>query len=215
MMMRRVVTEKGGTGQHIHVVGYTIAGKTGTAQIYDYAHRVYTHRYNASFLGFAPLQSPSMVVVVTISGTTGLAGYGGTAAGPVFESVMTTGLRRLGVARDVPQDLEELLAKENAAKQKKISKDKDDGKEPDDVALASLNPPTLEEMQRASGDSVADPNAPKVPNFVGKTVKDVMQEATATGLEVDLFGDGMAMAQTPPAGAVLTPGEHIAVRFAR
>lgn len=212
-MMRRVVTEPGGTAHHLHVTGYTIAGKTGTAQIYDYAHRVYTHRYNASFMGFAPFQNPSIVVVVTVSGTTGLAGYGGWAAGPVFENVMSTGLRRLGIVRDVPQDIEELLAKEQADKDKK--KDKDSEKETDDVALASLNPPTLEEMQQASGDVVADPNAPKVPNFVGKTVKDVMEEATATGLEVDLFGDGMARAQTPAAGAVLMPGERIAVRFAR
>jgi membrane peptidoglycan carboxypeptidase len=212
-MMRRVVTEPGGTAHHLHVTGYTIAGKTGTAQIYDYAHRVYTHRYNASFMGFAPFQNPSIVVVVTVSGTTGLAGYGGWAAGPVFENVMSTGLWRLGIVRDVPQDIEELLAKEQADKDKK--KDKDSEKETDDVALASLNPPTLEEMQQASGDVVADPNAPKVPNFVGKTVRDVMEEATATGLEVDLFGDGMARAQTPAAGAVLMPGERIAVRFAR
>ena len=194
------------------MTGYAIAGKTGTAQIYDFAHRVYTHKYNASFLGFAPLQNPAILVVVTVSGTTGLAGYGGTAAGPVFENVMSTGLRRLGVVRDVPQDLDELMAKENPAK------GKENGAEADDVAMAELNPPTAEEMQEASGNTsevMADANAPKAPNFVGKTIKDVMQEATASGIEVDLFGDGMARTQTPTAGALLTPGEHIAVRFAR
>ncbi len=212
MMMRRVVTEPGGTGHHLHVAGYTIAGKTGTAQIYDYAHRVYTHRYNASFMGFAPLENPSILVVVTVSGTTGLAGYGGSAAGPVFEGVMATALRRLGVVRDVPEDIDQLMAK------KKAAKDKESAKESDDVALAELDPPTPEEMQQAMGGAanlVADPNAPKVPDFIGKTIKDVMQEATATGIEVDLFGDGLARTQTPVAGAVLLPGEHIAVRFAR
>ncbi len=215
MMMRRVVTEVGGTGHHLHVAGYAIAGKTGTAQIYDFAHRIYTHKYNASFMGFAPLANPSIVVVVTISGTTGLAGYGGSAAGPVFENVMSTSLRRAGAVRDVPEDIDELIAKEKAAKDKENSK----GRETDDVALAELNPPTIKEMQEASGqtssDVIADPNAPKVPNFVGKTIRDVMQEATATGIEVDLFGDGMARTQTPLAGAILTPGEHIEVRFAR
>ncbi len=57
------------------------------------------------------------------------------------------------------------------------------------MALAELDPPTPEEMQQASGETrgarVADANAPNVPNFVGKTIKDVMQEATATGIEVD------------------------------
>ncbi|HEX4165220.1 MAG TPA: penicillin-binding protein [Bryobacteraceae bacterium] len=217
MMMRRVMTEKGGTGEHIHVTGYTIAGKTGTAQIYDYAHHIYTHRYNASFLGFGPIQNPSMLVVVTISGTSGLAGYGGTAAGPVFERVMASSLRREGVAPDAPQDIDDLIAKE--AKEK----EKDKPKETDDTALAELNPPTAEEMQQASGNSAGasndtaytEPNAPKVPNFVGKTVQDVMEEAAATGIQVDFFGNGMARTQTPAPGALLEPGAHIAVRFAR
>jgi cell division protein FtsI (penicillin-binding protein 3) len=211
-LMRRVLLP-GGTAQHLKVPGYTIAGKTGTAQIYDFAHHAYTHRYNASFLGFGPLQNPAIVVVVTISGTTGTAGFGGAAAGPVFERVTSTAMRRLGIVRDLPQDIQELMAREQAAKEKAKGRDKE--KETDDVALAELNPPTEEEMREASGALIADANAPKAPNFVGKTVKDVMQEAAASGLEVDLFGEGMARAQTPPAGAVLMPGEHIAVRFAR
>jgi len=108
------------------------------------------------------------------------------------------------------------MAKEKAA----AKDDKTKPWETDDVSLAELNPPTAEEMQQASGEGaaqqiVADSDAPKVPNFVGKTVKDVMEEATASGMEVDLLGDGMARAQSPMAGAVLLPGEHIAVRFAR
>ncbi len=216
-MMRSVVTEEGGTAHHIHVPGYAFAGKTGTAQIYDYAHRIYTHKYNASFLGFAPFRNPTVLVVVTISGTTGLAGYGGQAAGPVFEKVMSNAMDRLGIVRDQPQDIEEILAKEKDAASK--SKDKDKPKDTDDVALAELDPPTQEEMQQASGGTdsqfIADSNAPTVPNFLGKTMKDVMQEATARGIEVEFFGDGMARAQSPLAGAILTPGEHIAVRFAR
>ncbi len=225
MMMRRVMTEKGGTGEHIHVIGYTIAGKTGTAQIYDYAHRMYTHRYNASFLGFGPTEKPSMLVVVTISGTSGIAGYGGSAAGPVFEKVMDRSLEREGVPRDVPQDIDALIAKEKEQESKEKKGD-DRVKETDDTAMAALNPPTIEEMQQASGETAAaaqrqsdiaytEPVGPKAPNFVGKTVKDVMEEATATGIQVDFLGDGMARAQTPAAGAILEPGEHIAVRFAR
>ncbi len=216
-MMRRVVTEPGGTGHHLHVTGYTIAGKTGTAQIYDYAHHVYTHRYNASFLGFAPLQNPSILVVVTVSGTTGEAGYGGWAAGPVWEDVMSSALRRMGVVRDVPEDIEELLVKEKAA-----SKGKDHTSEDVDAAVLS-DPPTDEEMREARGEVESadntldnvDPNAPKVPDFVGKTVKDVMEEAAAGGIEVEMMGSGLARAQEPAAGALLIPGEHIRVRFAR
>ena len=210
-LMRRVLLP-GGTAQRLRVPGYAIAGKTGTAQIFDFAHRVYTHKYNASFMGFGPLENPAVVVVVTISGTTGEAGFGASAAGPVFEKVTLTAMRRLGAVRDIPEEIDAMIAKE------KVAKDKDTANELDDVALAEVDPPTPEEMQQASGgtaNEVADATVPKVPNFVGKTIRDVMQEATATGIEVDLFGDGMARAQTPVAGAVLIPGEHIAVRFAR
>ncbi|MBV8817620.1 MAG: transpeptidase family protein [Acidobacteriaceae bacterium] len=203
MMMHRV-TMPGGTAQRLHVIGYSIAGKTGTAQIFDFAHHAYTHKYNASFLGFAPTMNPSVVIVVTISGTTGEAGFGGRAAGPAFEKAMATGLRSLGVMRDVPEEIEQLAQKE-----------KTDApvKESDDIALAELNPPTEQEMREAAGE--AEPDTPKVPNFAGKTVQDVMQEAAAIGLDVELRGDGLARTQNPPPGSALVNGERVQVRFAR
>jgi len=197
------------------VVGYTIAGKTGTAQIYDFAHRVYTHKYNASFLGFAPLQNPSVVVVVTIAGTTGMAGYGGWAAGPVFVKITSEALRRMSVRRDVPEELEQLAAKDKKTNQ---------ARESDDVSLAEADPLTSEELKQSLGEPAADaaapdtdvdPSAPKVPNFVGRTIRDVMQLAASDGIDVDMLGDGMARAQNPPAGTLLIPGEHIRVRFTR
>jgi cell division protein FtsI (penicillin-binding protein 3) len=217
-MMRKVVLP-GGTASQLHIPGYAIAGKTGTAQIYDYAHRVYTHKYNASFMGFAPYDNPSILVVVTVSGTTGQAGFGGAASGPVFVKVMQTALQRLAVVRDVPEEIDELIAKENA---------KNKGAEPvleqDDVSLADNdNQLTAEEMKEALGPEAglsgatadSDPDAPKVPNFVGKTVQDVMQEAAADGLEVVMLGSGLARTQTPSPGASLMPGERIRVRFTR
>jgi cell division protein FtsI (penicillin-binding protein 3) len=217
MMMHRVVMP-GGTAHDLHISGYTLAGKTGTAQIYDFAHHVYTHKYNASFLGFAPMENPAIVIVVTVTGTTGLAGYGGTAAGPAFETVMSTALRLMDVPRDVPQEIEaeELLAEKAKAKSK--------GKEIDDLPIAELsNPPTVEDLKEASGGAPSDApfsetvasNGPTVPSFIGETVKNVMQQATESGIDVDMLGDGLAREQNPAAGAALNPGEHIRVRFAR
>ncbi len=212
-MMRRVTTI--GTAKRLHVTGYTFSGKTGTAQIFDFSHHVYTHKYNASFLGFAPMNDPRLVIIVTISPTTGTAGFGGTAAGPVFETAMANSLRRQSVARDLPEDLDALMAKQKAA-----TKDK-----PVEIDAAELSTPfTEDEIRQAEGDALADadvvlatadPNAPKVPNFVGMSVRDVLLEASSTGLDVAMFGDGLARMQTPPAGALLLPGAHIHVRFGR
>jgi cell division protein FtsI (penicillin-binding protein 3) len=219
MMMRRVITEPHGTGHRLHVIGYSLAGKTGTAQIYDYDHKVYTHRYNASFLGFAPANNPSVVIVVTVSGTTGEAGYGGSAAGPVFVRLMSAALNRMGVVRDVPEEVDQLVAR-NAPKAKKQAAEEESDSDTvaelsspfsaEEMAVASDNPPRTDEVVAVTSGS-----APKAPNFVGKTVRDVMQEATATGIAVDMMGDGLARAQYPPAGTLLSRGEHISVRFQR
>ena len=82
--------------------------------------------------------------------------------------------------------------------------------------MAELTTPfTAEEMNADNVVAITDGSAPTVPNFVGKTVRDVIEESTATGIEVEMLGDGLARAQNPVAGTLLTPGEHIRVRFAR
>jgi PASTA domain len=120
--------------------------------------------------------------------------------------------------RDVPQEIEaeELMAEKEKGKSK--------GKEIDDLPLAELsNPPTPEELKEQVGDAESGATAsqtlassgPMVPSFIGETVKRVMQEATENGIEVDMLGEGLAREQHPEPGAVLNPGEHIQVRFAR
>lgn len=100
-MMEGVVLE--GTGKRAVLAGYTSGGKTGSAQIYDPKSRVYTHTYNASFLGFAPVGNPRVVVVVSLHGTTGgSSGYGGVRAAPVFREVAMSALRMLDVPKDLP-----------------------------------------------------------------------------------------------------------------
>ena len=215
-MMERVITSPHGTAHQLHLVGYTLAGKTGTAQIFDYSHHIYTHKYNASFMGFAPIENPSILVVVTVSGTTGIAGFGAYAAGPAFQSVAANALRLAGVPRDVPEEIEELEAKDLEQKEKQQAKlnvkPVDDG----DAVSALATPPSEEEMREASDGADADTlSAPKVPDFTGKTVQGVMQEAAADGINIEMRGDGLAKAQYPPAGALLSPGERIRVMFAR
>src|SRR5260370_28702804 len=93
-MMEGVVIKPYGTAhKYARIPGYTSAGKTGTAQIYDYRSHSYTHYYNASFMGFAPVTNPAIVVVVTVNGTQGLAGYGGPAAPPALPGVAPAPVR--------------------------------------------------------------------------------------------------------------------------
>src|SRR6202142_4100117 len=92
-----------GTGSRARLAGYSSGGKTGSAQIYDYASKHYTHTYNGSYMGFAPMTNPQVVVVVTLNGTHGEAGFGGQAAAPVFKVVAGEALRVFDVPKDLPE----------------------------------------------------------------------------------------------------------------
>ena len=92
-----------GTGRLVaKLQGYSSGGKTGSAQIFDSKTHHYTHNYNGSFMGFAPVTNPAIVVVATVNGTHGESGFGGPTAGPVFRAVATEALRLLDVPHDLP-----------------------------------------------------------------------------------------------------------------
>ena len=206
-----------GTGRGARLQGYTVGGKTGSAQIYDYDSKHYTHTYNGSFMGFAPLTNPAVVVVVTLNGTHGTAGFGGAAAAPVFKAVATEALRLLDVPKDLPDEppptlvaknesVDDLAIAELGSTQPNILEDKDD----DDQPAA----PPKETPVKAPSVSQAQ-LAPTVPNFTGMTLRAVLVEAAAQGIVVQPDGSGVARVQSPPPGAILHQGERIRVQFTR
>src|SRR5262249_61596286 len=93
-----------GTGTGARLPGYSVGGKTGSAQIFDNTTKRYTHTYNGSFMGFAPLTNPAIVMVVTLNGTHGNAGFGGAAAAPVFKTVAAEALRVMEVPKDILEE---------------------------------------------------------------------------------------------------------------
>ncbi len=86
-MLEAVVTE--GTGKRLQNPYYTIAGKTGTAQIADGSRGYKTGkvRYLASFCGYFPAEEPKYSMIVIISNPTKSAYYGGAVAAPVFRDI--------------------------------------------------------------------------------------------------------------------------------
>lgn len=89
------------------VQGYRVAGKSGTARkIVDgkYSRSL----YRSSFVGFAPVSNPRIVVAVTLDEPHGKGYYGGRVAAPVFSQVVGSVLRRMGVEPDAP--IESLVA---------------------------------------------------------------------------------------------------------
>ena len=85
-----------GTGTSAAIDGYTVAGKTGTAQIPDPNHLGYIQgAYVGSFAGFAPAQNPVLSAVVVLDHPTPI--YGGAVAAPVFSTIMAYALHHYGI----------------------------------------------------------------------------------------------------------------------
>jgi len=78
----------GGTGVKAAVAGYTVAGKTGTAR-----KPPYTGAYMASFVGFAPAESPRLAAIVVLDEPQGVSYFGGDVAAPAFSQIMQEALR--------------------------------------------------------------------------------------------------------------------------
>ena len=90
------VLAPGGTASEVSVPGYTLAGKTGTAQVAEDGEYSET-KYVASFVGFAPAQNPQLLVAVVVDQPQGEI-YGGTVAAPAFGEIASFALPYLGVA---------------------------------------------------------------------------------------------------------------------
>jgi cell division protein FtsI (penicillin-binding protein 3) len=176
-------------------------------------------------MGFTPVTNPRLVVVVTINRTAGDAGMGASAAGPVFNKIATEALRMLDVPKDIPESI---------AAAPKTSKA--DFPAEADVAIADIGGtsvmeedtsmkmllaeqvkpvPDPDEIPAAPGPQALIASGPTVPDFRGKSMRDVVEQASADGIHVTLEGSGVARAQLPPPGSPLRRGERIRIVFAR
>ncbi len=213
-MMESVVVSPHGTGhRYCRLDGYTSGGKTGSAQIFDTKTHHYTHSYNASFMGFAPVTNPAVIVMVTLNGTVGEAGFGGPSAGPVFNVVATEALRILDVPKDLPETepKTEPMLTANAAESV------------NDLPIAGLDgdhsiledDPTANPATLTAAAWPQEPAGPVVPDFRGKTVREVVEESSESGLPVLVAGSGIAQAQSPLPGTPLTSATRVRVQFRR
>jgi cell division protein FtsI (penicillin-binding protein 3) len=95
------VTEPKGTAPLAQVANYRTAGKTGTARKLtngSYADK----KYVASFVGFAPVSNPRVIVAIMVDEPSGKFFYGGQVAAPVFANIVSSSMRVLNVAPDAP-----------------------------------------------------------------------------------------------------------------
>ena len=214
-----------GTGTLARLDGWTVAGKTGSAQKIDPD----TGRYSrtqliASFTGFAPINNPAVTVLVSLDSPVGLH-EGGQVAAPVFKRIAERVLTYLGTPRDAPVNPKLIQASYRQARA-------DEGASLADFTAADFSaqpdaPPAdgIAKNAVVGRAAKAEPATPvvtvaadkggdiAVPDFSGKTMRDVTEMCLRLGLEPVLVGNNLALSQTPPAGAKVRRGAKVTVQF--
>ena len=216
-LMEGVVLQ-GGTGTRARLDGWTAAGKTGSAQKIDPA----TGRYSptqliASFSGFAPINDPAVTILVSLDSPVG-EHEGGQVAAPVFKRIAEQVLPYLDVPRDVPVSpkLMQAAYKRNDIEDESSLSDftpADFSTQPDPALPIESTEKRPETPQPAVTVALDEGGEIAVPDFRGKTMRDVTEICLRLGLEPVLVGSGLAVDVAPASGAKVRRGAKITVRF--
>jgi cell division protein FtsI (penicillin-binding protein 3) len=210
----------GGTGTLARLDGWTTAGKTGSAQKID----PNTGRYSpnnliASFTGFAPVNNPAVAILVSLDSPVGLH-EGGQVSAPVFKRIAEQVLPYLDVPRDVP--LNQRLIQAAYKKQEALDESTLEESSPTDFN-AQLEEAPAEVAQTKTPEPVKRPVEVMmaveegadvtVPDFTGKTMRDVTTMCLQLGLDPVLGGSNLAVEQSPAAGTQVKRGSRVTVQF--
>jgi len=207
-MMEGVVLE--GTGKPAKLDGYTAAGKSGTAQEIDAATGRYSpNQYVASFVGFAPVNEPVVTILVVFDSPVGQH-FGGDVGGPVFKRVAEQVLAYMDAPHDVPMPSNLQTAK-NLSRTPEQDSSNDINEARYQAAVAQKAPPETP----AATVAFSEEDAVLVPDLAGRTVRGVTEECSRLGLVPSLIGSGVALEQSPEAGARVERGSSVTVRFGR
>jgi cell division protein FtsI (penicillin-binding protein 3) len=210
-----------GTGKTARLDGWTAAGKTGTAQKIDpNTGRYSRHDVIASFSGFAPINNPAVVILVSIDSPAGYPHDGATVSAPVFKRIAEQVLPYLDVPRDVPVNPQLV---QTAYRKKTAEEDSSlDDLTPVDF---TAQPETDEQPSKSEEVHAAIATLPEVmmsadegvdievPDFTGKTMRQVTEDCVRLGLDPILVGSRLAIQQVPAAGAKVRRGTKVTVEF--
>lgn len=169
-----------GTATRAKVPGYSVAGKTGTAD------KLVNGRYsatqqNVSFVGFVPSRNPALAIIVMVDSPRDGADTGGVAAAPIFQRIAEDSLRHLGVPPNINAQPPVLVHR------------------PRNVTAPVPIAPRPVRVSVVEGAAV-------IPDLTGLGAREATHELARLGLTPRVRGTGVVVDQLPPAGTPLEPG---------
>ena len=205
-----------GTAKKAQLDGYSAAGKTGTAQKIDPKTRAYSStKFIGSFVGFAPVSNPQVVIIVVIDEPSG-AYHGGDVAAPVFREIAEQILPGMGVMPDVETKSSLPLIAQVETNPEREVKAREEQTRAEQQRQATM--PTVDNNGGREGEVVyanATSKAILMPDLRGRSVRDVARTCAQLGLQMEARGEGRVFRQNPAAGSEVNSGQVIYVDFGR
>ncbi|MGC8864406.1 MAG: penicillin-binding protein [Bacteroidales bacterium] len=218
--MMEAVVEKGTAKGAFNGAPYTVAGKTGTAQI-AVGGRYNKSNYNASFVGYFPADNPQYTLMIVISNPQKGRIYGGAVAAPVFRAIADRiYATSVGVRNEIPQmaaPIEFNLKDSTSLSTEWVVK----GWLPDlwpVLSLMGANHAKVDTSQSWGVVSLKDSEARvrplayprnQVPDVRGMTAREAAYLLESRGMRVSLSGRGKVKDQSVPAGSPITRGRIV------
>lgn len=193
-MLTAVVETRDGTGKNARIEGYTVAGKTSTAQKANPKGGYFEDQYYASFVGAVPAEDPKLVILVSVDNPEG-GHYGNQVAAPTFARLGERVLAYMGVPGEggILPTPKPIAIAENAPE------------------LVDGFIPDLDVQPALPGKRVVEFTT-GLPDFTGLTLPQALAEAEKAHVELEATGTGLAVGQSVPPGPVQA-GEVVRVHF--
>lgn len=179
------VVEEGGTGKLAYIKGYSIAGKTGTGEIFDLKLKEYSKdKVNASFIGFIPSENPKYAILVTLHEPKTSDNTGGQVAAPVFKNIV----EKIIAYKPIPSE-KYILQPQNQTANSWVQH------------RTNLNNRIELQTKKA------------LPDFTGKNIRQTLKILKILNAKPNLVGSGVAYKQFPAPGSKIYPGIIVTVYF--
>ncbi len=222
-ILETVITAPHGTGnRHYHLEGYSLAGKTGTAQIAGPGGKYLSgsNQFLYSFIGLAPADDPQLVMFVAVEQPVLPADEsGGMPVSLVFNPVMKNSLQYLNIKpEDIPEskitEIPDLSIMQIGEAEKLL---KDGGLSPIIIGkgdkIIGQSPKEGTPMIEGEKIFIKTDGELSIPDMFGWSKRDVLKAAQLAGLKVSIVGDGFAYTQNLKPNSPMQEGDQIAVTF--
>lgn len=222
-ILASTVTSEHGSGRPFALQDYTVAGKTGTAQVPGKDGRYINQGKNGylySFLGMAPAEDPELLIYIGVQQPKLPASeYGSVPVSKIFTSVMENGLKHMNIE---PKDTKEVkthtlgdyTGKSSAEVAAQLAKQGlaavVTGEKGEVVGQYPAAEETLVEgstvILKTKGKAV-------LPNFAGWSKSELLAYQALSGIKLELAGEGFAIGQSLTAGTAVSATEPVVIRL--